>query len=289
MEIIFFDYYHPYAGLCNQLYLLTNHIHNAYSLGKRIYIHKFNIDIFKKTRIPFRDIFDIKKTNENLKQLTGIEELISTKQPEIINFIPKLCIYPVSNVNILNCLEFNETKIKMVKTVQDKLGKNYYAIHFRLEADCILHYTYPPEVYNKFMDLSNVNEQLAIDFFDSLDKKVINEYCIFLMKQYISFIYTFGFSKTWYISTNVTKNSIHDYFKVYLNDLINFIIKNGGNYFISELIYKERELNALVDLLILRDSSKMIGFQGSSFSEGYCYKVNEIRKVTTDFLFVKEK
>ena len=48
-------------------------------------------------------------------------------------------------------------------------------------------------------------------------------------------------------------------------------------------------MNALVDLLILRDSFKMIGFQGSSFSEGYCYKVNQIRKVTSDFLFVKEK
>ena len=45
----------------------------------------------------------------------------------------------------------------------------------------------------------------------------------------------------------------------------------------------------VVDLLILRDSEKMIGFSGSSFSEGYCYKVNQIRKVTREFLFVKEK
>ena len=41
-------------------------------------------------------------------------------------------------------------------------------------------------------------------------------------------------------------------------------------------IYEERELNALVDLLVLRDSEKMIGFEGSSFSEGYCLKVNSI-------------
>ena len=53
--------------------------------------------------------------------------------------------------------------------------------------------------------------------------------------------------------------------------------------------YKDRELNALIDLLILRDSEKMIGFEGSSFSEGYCYKVNTIRKVTKECLFVKER
>jgi hypothetical protein len=70
--------------------------------------------------------------------------------------------------------------------------------------------------------------------------------------------------------------------------LTDFINKSNGTYSISQTHYQERELNALVDILILRDAEKMIGFQGSSFSEGYCYKVNQIRKVTKEFLFVKE-
>ena len=40
----------------------------------------------------------------------------------------------------------------------------------------------------------------------------------------------------------------------------------------------EREFNALVDLLTLRESDCMVGFEGSSYSEGYCFKVNSIRK-----------
>ena len=39
-NIILLDYYEPFAGLCNQLYLITNHIHNALVNNKQIYIHK---------------------------------------------------------------------------------------------------------------------------------------------------------------------------------------------------------------------------------------------------------
>ena len=51
--------------------------------------------------------------------------------------------------------------------------------------------------------------------------------------------------------------------------------------------FEERELNALVDLLTLRDSDKIIGFSGSSFSEGYCYKVNSIRNPNKEYLFIE--
>ena len=57
---------------------------------------------------------------------------------------------------------------------------------------------------------------------------------------------------------------------------------------IPHKFYQQRELNALVDLLVLRDSDKMIGFEGSSFSEGYCFKVNSIRNPGKEYLFVKE-
>ena len=72
----------------------------------------------------------------------------------------------------------------------------------------------------------------------------------------------------------------------FLTKFTDFISKNGGNYLIQQPFYSDRELNALVDLLVLRDSTKMIGFEGSSFSEGYCYKINSIRNVTKQFLFV---
>ena len=102
-KTVFFDYYHPYAGLCNQLYLITNHINVCVVNGTQIYIHRFNIDIFKKERVPVCEVFNITKTNENLKQLTGVY-LLEPEMPEIVISIPKLCIYPVSSIEILNCL-----------------------------------------------------------------------------------------------------------------------------------------------------------------------------------------
>jgi hypothetical protein len=292
METIFFDYYHPYAGLCNQLYLITNHIHRSLQLDKKIFINKFNIDIFKKNRVPFNEVIDITRTNKNLKLLTG-REIIDVNPPDLIKYIPKLCIYPVSSIEILNCLEFNEKILKEAEIIKRyncyENFDNYYGIHFRLEIDCILHYTYPKKVYNQFMDLVNNDPKAAIVYFDLLDKQPIKDYCKFLMQQYLVLVQQFGFDKPWYISTGLMKYRINDYFIVYLKQLVDFILINGGSYYLSDTIYDDRELNALVDLLILRDCEKLIGFEGSSFSEGYCYKVNQIRKVTKEFLFVKEK
>jgi len=285
--VYFLDYYHPFAGLCNQLYLITNHIHSALNNGTKLYVHKFNIDIFCKERILACEVFDIYKTNENLKRLLGTF-ILQLECPETIDFIPKLCIYPVSSIPILNCLEFNESILKKVKDIQSIFSNGYYSIHFRLDIDAIIHYTFGEKVYHQFMDLANQNEILAKQFFETLDSSKIEKYCLFLMKQYFTFITQFGFEKTWYISTSLTKYSIHDPMLPFLQQLVNFIINNGGVYYIPHKNFGQRELNALIDLLILRDSNKLIGFEGSSFSEGYCLKVNSIRKVTKEYLFVKE-
>jgi len=287
MITYFLDYYHPFAGLCNQLYLITNHIHDAYNKGVQLFIHKFNIDIFKKERVFANEVLDIEKTNENLKKLTGKEILVS-ECCETVQYLPKLCIYPVSSIEILNCLEFHGSILSDVNKLKSIFPKGYYSIHFRLDIDAIIHYTFGKEVYNEFMDLCNNSSILAKEFFDTLDKKKIGEYCNFLMHQYFLLIKHFGFDKTWYISTSITKDSIHEPMKIYLNLLTNYILENKGVYYIPPKIYEDRELNALVDLLVLRDSEKMIGFEGSSFSEGYCLKVNSIRKITKEYLFVKE-
>jgi hypothetical protein len=138
------------------------------------------------------------------------------------------------------------------------------------------------------MDLSNQDTCLSKQFFETLNKNKIERYCNFLIQSYLNAVQKFGFGKKWYICTSLLKFDIHEQFVKYLDQLTSFILKNGGTYFISPIYYTERELNALVDLLVLRDCKKMIGFEGSSFSEGYCFKVNQIRKVTQEFIFVKE-
>ena len=286
MGIYFLDYYHPFAGLCNQLYLITNHIHDAFLKGGTLYINKVNIDIFHKERVPASEIFDIPKTNENLKKLTGVS-ILETEVPETVATVPKLCIYPVSSIEILNCLEFNENILKNVNAVKSNL-KSYNSIHFRLDIDAVVHYVFGKDIYNHFMDLCNKNPLTGLKYFESLDKNLIEKYCSFLMEQYFTFITKFGFDKCWYISTCIKKWEIHKPMEKYLFLLVNFISINNGTYMIPDKFYNQRELNALVDLLVLRDSSKMIGFEGSSFSEGYCLKVNTIRNPGKKYLFVKE-
>ena len=145
---IFLDYYHPYAGLCNQLYLITNHIYEAYKKDIRIFIHKFNVDIFKKNRVPVSEVLDILATNEKLKRLTG-KNLILFDKPEKY-FIPELCVYPVSSIEILNCLEFNRNVLEKVYQIKGKMN-GYSGIHFRLDVDCIIHYLFETNIYDNFM------------------------------------------------------------------------------------------------------------------------------------------
>ena len=285
--IHFLDYYHPFAGLCNQLYLITNHLTDAYLQGNELYIHKVNIDIFKKKRIPASEFFDIPKTCENIRKLTG-KTIIVTQKPEIVNSIPRLCIYPVRSIELLNTLEFHGSILNHVNKLKSNFPSGYNGIHFRLETDVVIHYIFGKVEYNTFMELCNESEELALTFFESLDQTKIDKYCNFLLNQYFQCIITFGFDKPWYICSSINKYPIHKGLVIYLNKLINFITSNGGSYGISERCSEFREINALVDLLLLRDSNKTIGFEGSSFSEGYCYKVNSIRNPNKDYLFIKE-
>ena len=274
---IFLDYYHPYAGLCNQLYLTTNHIHQALKSDTKIYINKVNIDIFKKERIPAEEFFDLIKTNENLKQLTG-KDLILFEKP-IKNFIiPKLCIYPVTSIEILSCLEFQKKYTNLVPKSE------YNGIHFRLELDAIIHYLFEKQCYDTFMDRCN-SETLNPYFQENfINKPEVKKYIDFLLNQYFNFIKKYGFKKTWFISTLIGKKEIHNCLKPTLKRLTDFIEINGGTWFVSEQHFVQRELNALVDLLTLKNCINLIGFEGSSYSEGYCVKVNKM--LFKEFSFV---
>ena len=279
MDSVYLDYYHPYAGLCNQLYLITNHIYESFRKKTKIYIHKINIDIFKKCRVPAGEVLDLVKTNDNLKKILGYD-ILDLVAP-IPRNIPRLCIYPVSSVEILNCLEFNpEIVLKVPKG-------NFNTIHFRLDIDCIISNLFGEEYYSYFMENNNCNLPLAIEISEIVMNRVeVIEYIELLMKEYFQFILLTGFDKEYYICTSIGKSIIHDLLLPHLKRITDFIISNGGKYFIPKGEYSFRELNALVDLIVLRDSYSTIGFEGSSFSEGYAFKVGSIRNPNKKYYFV---
>ena len=257
-----------YSGLCNQLYHITNCIEYE-NFNKTANIPRFNLDIFKNEFTE--DVLDLVDTSEKLKRIN-----INLKLT--YNFPPDVPIYPVRSIPILNCLSFNKNIIRKACEIKESL-KNYNGVHFRLDIDAIIHYTFGKEIYNQFMESPSLLK--------NLDQDTIKNYCRYLLDQYISFVSYFGFDKPWYICTSITKWDIHKSMEPHLKEFLDFILINNGTYYIAPLIYPQRELNALVDLLVLCDSERLIGFEGSSFSEGYCLKVNSIRKVTKEFLFVK--
>ena len=204
-------------------------------------------------------------------------------------------IYPVSSIEILSCLKFQERFTKLVPKIP-KLGissacpegTGYYGIHFRLEIDAIVHYLFDDYCYDDFMNKCNCND-LSKNFCNNFIKlQEVKQYIDYLLKQYIQFIKHFGFDKPWYISTLIGKKDVHNCLIPTLKKITDFIEFNGGSIIKNEQHFEERELNALIDLITLRDSDKMIGFEGSSFSEGYCFKVNSVKrgKCVKEYRFV---
>jgi hypothetical protein len=276
INTVLLDYYEPFAGLCNQLYLITNHIHQAIIAHKKIYINKVNVDIFKKHRIPADNMFDFKKTNENIKRLLGVGPILFEKPTEKFH-IPNLIIFPVTSIPILNCLEFQEKFYSLVPKVE------YSGIHFRLDIDVLIHYLFERNCYDDFMIKCNTNT-LDPGFTERFVKLLpVKEYINYLMNQYLLFIYQLGLKNTWYICTSIGKNKINEILIETLHKLIKFIEINGGKVITNNSHFEDRELNALVDLIALRDSQRLIVFEGSSFSEGYCLKVNSIRNPNKEY------
>ena len=276
---IYLAYSLDYAGLCNQLYLISNHILEAINAGVDIYIPTMNVDIFYNKRVPTNEILDIHKTNENInKFLKKNVNILKTKIPDGLNwYVPKLLVYPVMSVEILRCLEFHES-IKLNAIIPCK----YNTIHFRLDIDSIIHHVYPPDMYDYFMGLSQIDK---ISFSNRVAKSPeVVEYCNRLIGNYFEYIQLIGFELPWYICSPLGKNQVHDSVLWTLDKLKDFITNGNGTIIKSKECYQERELNALVDLLILRNADTIIGFEGSSFSEGYAYKLRSPRNI---YYFVK--
>ena len=266
MNDVFLDYYHPYAGLCNQIYLISNHIHDAYKKGLKIYINKVNIDIFKKERVPAGEVLDITKTSENLKKLLNYDIILKNKPDKIS--IPFLCIYPVSSIEIMACLEFHSKFHPKVK--------DYTGIHFRMEFDVIVHYLFSKKCYEDYMTKCNNGIDLTKFSQNLLNLLEVKYYIQLILEQYFKSI-TLLKTKTYFICTSIGKKEDQRLLLPVLDKLKNFIISQGSTFITNDENYPHRELNALTDLLTLRNSDKLIVFEGSSFSEGYCLKYNQAK------------
>ena len=225
------------SGLCNQMYSLSGCIEYCVDNKiKNLVIGKFLIEVNTDKKCPISDIMDIEKMNLYLKKF-DINLIDGSGNDESI-FKPSPIPYMGQSNNarifieILNNIYF----LGKFHTISKNLTKSdiFNVIHLRLENDAI-------ECFSRELMISE-------DVY-----KTINEYrYIHCIKKYIDKnIMT-------YVLTSSEKEK---------NKVIDFLKENGYNFSIIPKNFEDRDVNAVIDLLIGSSCKKtFIGSFDSSFS-----------------------
>jgi hypothetical protein len=229
-------------GLCNQLYAIKGTCEYAYENNiNTIVIENFLTDIFKNTYCNISDIIDLNHLNNllkkyNIKVLDWNTDTGFEKTNVIFNEAPYWNVSSDSYIStyILSNLKFNS---KFYDIADEILKKNKITaepcnvIHLRLENDAI-------ECWSKQNGLSpeEFKKILEIKYIKNIEK--------FINKNYITIVVA----------------------SEYDNNVIKYLRDNGYLYLTTEKRFKERELNAIVDLIITQRCDRVIlGFFESSF------------------------
>ena len=229
-------------GLCNQLYAIKGTCEYAYENNiNTIVIENFLTDIVKNTYCNISDIIDLNHLNNllkkyNIKVLDWNTDTGFEKTNVIFNEAPYWNVSSDSYIStyILSNLKFNS---KFYDIADEILKKNKITaepcnvIHLRLENDAI-------ECWSKINGLSpeEFKKILEIKYIKNIEK--------FINKNYITIVVA----------------------SEYDNNVIKYLRDNGYLYLTTEKRFKERELNAIVDLIITQRCDRVIlGFFESSF------------------------
>jgi hypothetical protein len=270
----------PKYGLCNQLYSISKGIIFGIISNRNVIFSNFQMDYRDENKMcNFEDIIDIVHiqeviNNKNLKikifSNNNITNSIKIKTgsdiniSKIENFVDLLFYKenideqfldidnPISanipkeyrNIEIyLNInIKFTEHYIKLSNNIKNLLKlENYTCVHLRLEDDSI-HFMNDFNKNINFDKINNIYKQKYIDELDKLD-------------------YT---NKTIYVCTSLgIDDNINNTFYEDLKIKYNLIDKNQ---FINIKNNEYREIYAIIDYIIAKDSSIFIGSDWSSFS-----------------------
>jgi len=279
----------PRCGLCNQLQTIVKGILLGIKYNRNIYIDNFQINLYTEELCNINKILNIDKINDylssinitNCKILTDIDNNImdniseynlpnidysniffikslnSTIEDNIDNNIiylgniVSLCIYESFNYKIndytnlyyliLSNIIFHDDFYKMKNIIKDSLNLiDYTTIHLRIEDDAI-------NCFSQYFKLTvdEYNKKLLL-FYDNNLKNI---------KQNI------------YICSGILHYANNINYDYYINLVINNdLILDKNNIPIDNYYLNNRELIAIVDLLIAYDSNEFIGCAHSTFS-----------------------
>jgi hypothetical protein len=278
----------PRMGLCNQLQSIIKGILLAEKYKRDLYINKFQTDLYSKNLCNIKKVLDIEKINLLLKQQNIHVSLISKLDYVMITKIKKvrnidnednatltvmnniieeganleadildignpvsLCIeetfglkwndYSNKYYKIISNIQFHDDFYKEKEKIKSKLElTNYICMHLRIEDDALQH-------------------------FSNCYKMTVEQYNEILLNYYLDKINKYTSSKI-YICTgirNYANNLNYEFYKELINKNSHLTDKNN---IIDDYYLQNRELIAIIDLLIAVDSEYFIGCGISSFS-----------------------
>jgi hypothetical protein len=279
----------PRIGLCNQLQSIVKTFLLGIKYNRSIYIDKFQIDLESGRLSDINEILDIDKLNhfyvenninikihknidnnvieqidehklkeinyDNLSNMSFINDIIENNIDKHIMYVGNpvsLCIHKSFNLDwndfnnlyffLITNLIFKQSFYDLKDYIKNQLNlTNFTTIHLRIEDDAIRHFAY---CYNLTTDEYN---KILLDYYTS--KINSEEKRIYICSGILDYSNTINF----------------DFYNKLLND--NNKICDKRNIIISDFIKHNRELIAIVDLLIAFDSENFIGCWISSFSQ----------------------
>jgi hypothetical protein len=294
----------PKLGLCNQLQTIVKGILLSIKYQRDLFIHNFQINLNTKTFANINEILDIDEINKFLKHynynikilkeldcsiLNKIEDFklpnidynkisdLRTINTDIENYLQNEYIYLGNIVSIclqnsLN-LKYYDFKNKYYQILSNlKFNKEFYQLKDKIKNDLKL---------TNFTVIHLRIEDDALKHFSHFHKIPINEYNNKLKSFYELHINN-NKNTNIYISSGILNfdNKINCQYYLDLKGKYNNIF-DKSNIQIDKYYLNNRELIAIVDLLICFDSSKFIGCGISSFSrviEGYLNYNSLIKK-----------
>ena len=283
----------PRIGLCNQLQTIVKGILLSIKYNKNIYIDKFQIDLKSYKLCDINFILDIEQINDFLKKKVKTSIKILNKVDE--NITNNLDSYVLPNIDY--------TKIPTMSYINDdiELNKNMEIIYLGNIVSLDIYKTFNYE-YNNYSDnnlyyliMTNIKfkcEFYKIKNFIKEELKLNNFNCVHLRIEddalsHFSMCYNLSIEDynkqilNFYNNniTNLGKNQIYissgmlDFNNSINNKYYENIMKNNNllcdkkNINIDNYYLNNRELIAIIDLLIAYDSENFVGCHISSFSQ----------------------
>lgn len=285
----------PRIGLCNQLQTITKGILLAIKYNRNVYIHKFQIDLTSEELADINDILNIDAINHflqhtvntptrildtidttiidalhmyhlptidyaNISSSSYINDVIDVHNDmEIIflgnivsldiytSFACKFGEYMDTNLYyvIMNNISFHQTFHMLKDQVKRELNlTSFNCIHLRIEDDAIRYFS---QCYA--MSIEEYNTKLLTFYEDSISRISKDQKNIYICSGMLEF-------------DNIINLNYYNHLLTH-----NPLLRDKKNIKIDNYYLHNRELIAIVDLLLALDSDVFVGCHISSFSQ----------------------